>query len=80
MIFENFEIVLILLNFRIFKNGLGQFIQITLPKTSLLVLIDLANKLYHIEKFLISFYVICYEKVPCFIEKICKQTHSIKFN
>ena len=38
----------------------------------LLVLIDLAEKLYHIEKFVISFYAICYEKLSCLIKKFCK--------
>ena len=39
---------------------LGNLSQIALPNMWLLVLIDLANKLYDIEKFLISFYAICY--------------------
>ena len=37
---------------------LGNLSQIAFPNMWLLVLIDLANK-YDIEKFLISFYVIC---------------------
>ena len=36
--------------------------------------IVLANKLYDIEKILMSFYAICYKKLSCFIEKFCKQT------
>ena len=43
-------------------------------------LIDLANKLYDTGKFLISFYVICYLKLSCFIKKFCKQTCWIKFS
>ena len=39
---------------------LGNLSQIALPNMLLLVLIDLANKLYHIEKFLISFYAKCH--------------------
>ena len=39
---------------------LGNLSQIDLPIMWLLVLIDLAKKLCHIEKFLISFYAICY--------------------
>ena len=39
---------------------LGNLSQIALPNMELLVLIELANKFYHIEKFLISFYTICY--------------------
>ena len=42
------------------KMHLGNLSQITLPNMWLLVVIDLANKLYHVEKFLISFYAICY--------------------
>ena len=38
---------------------LGNLSQIALPNMWLLVLIDLANKLYDIEKFLISFYRTC---------------------
>ena len=39
---------------------LGNLSQIALPNMWLLVLIDMADKLYHIEKLLISFYAICY--------------------
>ena len=38
-------------------------------------LIDLVNKLYDIEKFLISFYVMCYIKFSYFIKKFCRQTY-----
>ena len=41
----------------------GNLSQITLPNMWLLVLIDLANKLNHIEKFLISFDAICFYKL-----------------
>ena len=43
--------------------------QIALPNMWLLVLIDLANKLYHIKKFLISFYAICYVLLGNFVNK-----------
>ena len=45
----------------------------------ILWLFDLTNKLYDAEKFLISFYVMCYQKLPCFIKNFCKQTCWIKF-
>ena len=37
-------------------------------------LIDLANKLSDIGKFLISCYAMCYKQLFCFIQKLCKQT------
>ena len=39
---------------------LGNLFNIALPNMWLLVLSDLDNKLYHVEKFLISFYAIYY--------------------
>ena len=42
------------------KMHLGNLSQIALLNMWLLVLIDLASKLYDTEKFLISFYAICY--------------------
>ena len=45
----------------------------------ILWLFDLTNKLHDAEKFLISFYVMCYQKLSCFIKHFCKQTCWIKF-
>ena len=39
---------------------LGNLFQIALPNMWLLVLIELAKKLYGVEKLFISFYAICY--------------------
>ena len=47
--------------------------QIALPNMWLLVLIELANKLYHIKKFLISFYAICYVLLRNFVNKPVQQ-------
>ena len=38
-------------------------------------IINLANKLYDVEKFFISFYTKCYWKLSCFIKKSCNQTY-----
>ena len=47
------------INFESFMH-LGNLSQIILPNMWLLVLTDSGNKLYHVEKFLISFYAISY--------------------
>ena len=59
--FETFEISLFLLRkFQNFQKCTWVISQIALPNMWFLVLTDLVNKLYDIEKLLISFYAICY--------------------
>ena len=38
-------------------------------------LIELANKFYNKEEFIISFYTMCYQGLSCFIKKFCRQSY-----
>ena len=75
-----FEITLFLLGqYQNIQKCSWAISQIAVPNMWFLVLIDLANRLCDIEKFLISFYAICYYKLSCFIKTFFKQTWW-KFN
>ena len=57
-------------NVKYSKMDMGNLSQIALPNMWLLVVIDLTNKLYHIEVY----------HIDSFIKKFCKQSCWMKFN